>query len=79
MNNTKNKIYNIGSANSGEENKNINIGKKDISEEELKMELLKLGQEYNDVVQKYTKIYEDKIKKNERRNISIKKSNKCLL
>ena len=27
------------------------------------MELLKLGQEYNDVVQKCTKIYEDKIKK----------------
>ena len=62
MNNAKNKIYNTGSSNSGEENKNINIGKKDISEEELKMELLKLGQEYNDEVQKCTKIHEDKIK-----------------
>ena len=62
MNNAKNKIYNIGSSNSGEENKNINIGKKDISEEELKIELLKLGQEYNDEVQKCTKIHEDKIK-----------------
>jgi hypothetical protein len=62
MNNAKNKIYNIGSSNSGEENKNINISKKDISEEELKMELLKLGQEYNDEVQKCTKIHEDKIK-----------------
>ena len=62
MNNAKNKIYNIGSSNSGEDNKNINITKKDISEEELKAELLKLGQEYNDEVQKCTKIHEEKIK-----------------
>ena len=62
MNNAKNKIYNIGSSNPNEENKNINIGKKDISEEELKAELLKLGQEYNDEVQKCTKIHEEKIK-----------------
>ena len=62
MNNAKNKIYNIGSSNPNEENKNINIGKKDISEEELKAELFKLGQEYNDEVQKCTKIHEEKIK-----------------
>ena len=62
MNNAKNKLYNIATSNSSEENKNINIGKKDISEEELKAELLKLGQEYNDEVQKCTKIHEEKIK-----------------
>ena len=63
MNNAKNKIYNIGTSNSNEENnKNINIGKKDLSEEELKAELLKLGEEYNDEVQKCTKIHEEKIK-----------------
>ena len=62
MNNAKNKIYNISALNSNEENKNINISKKDISEEELKAELLKLGQEYNDEVQKCTKIHEEKIK-----------------
>ena len=62
MNNAKNKIYNIGSSNPNEENKNINIGRKDISEEELKAELFKLGQEYNDEVQKCTKIHEEKIK-----------------
>ena len=62
MNNAKNKIYNISALNSNEENKNINISKKDISEEELKAELLKLGQEYSDEVQKCTKIHEEKIK-----------------
>jgi len=61
MNNAKNKIYNINSTNS-DENKNINIEKKEISEEELKEELLKLGQEYNEQVQKCTKIHEEKIK-----------------
>ena len=61
MNNAKNKIYNISSSNS-DENKNINIEKKEISEEELKDELLKLGQEYNEQVQKCTKIHEEKIK-----------------
>ena len=61
MNNAKNKIYNINSQNS-EENKNINAVKKDVSEEELKAELLKLGKEYNDEVQKCTKIHEEKIK-----------------
>ena len=61
MNNAKNKIYNINSTNS-DENKNINIEKREISEEELKEELLKLGQEYNEQVQKCTKIHEDKIK-----------------
>ena len=60
MNNAKNKFYNV--SNTGEENKNINIEKKDISEEELKSELLKLGQEYNEQVQKCTKIHEEKIK-----------------
>ena len=62
MNNAKNKIYNISGLNNNEENKNINISKKDISEEELKAELLKLGQEYSDEVQKCTKIHEEKIK-----------------
>ena len=61
MNNAKNKIYNISTSNS-DENKNINIEKKEISEEELKDELLKLGQEYNEQVQKCTKIHEEKIK-----------------
>ena len=61
MNNAKNKIYNISSSNS-DENNNINIEKKEISEEELKDELLKLGQEYNEQVQKCTKIHEEKIK-----------------
>ena len=61
MNNAKNKIYNISSSNS-DENKNINIEKKEISEEELKDELLKLGQEYNEQVQKCTKIHDEKIK-----------------
>ena len=61
MNNAKNKLYNINSQNS-EENKNINAVKKDVSEEELKAELLKLGKEYNDEVQKCTKIHEEKIK-----------------
>ena len=61
MNNAKNKIYNISSSNS-DENKNINLEKKEISEEELKDELLKLGQEYNEQVQKCTKIHEEKIK-----------------
>ena len=61
MNNAKNKIYNINSTNS-DENKNINIEKREISEEELKEELLKLGQEYNEQVQKCTKIHEEKIK-----------------
>ena len=61
MNNAKNKLYNINSPNS-EENKNINAVKKDVSEEELKAELLKLGKEYNDEVQKCTKIHEEKIK-----------------
>ena len=61
MNNAKNKIYNISLSNS-DENKNINIEKKEISEEELKDELLKLGQEYNEQVQKCTKIHEEKIK-----------------
>ena len=62
MNNAKNKIYNIGSSNSGEENKIINLEKREISEEELKEELLKLGQEYNEQVQKCTKLHEEKIK-----------------
>jgi phage host-nuclease inhibitor protein Gam len=62
MNNAKNKIYNINQSNSGEENKNINLEKREISEEELKEELLKLGQEYNDQVQKCTKLHEEKIK-----------------
>ena len=50
------------------------MGKKDISEEELKAELLKLGQEYNDKVKKCTKIHEEKIKSK-----SIKKANKCVI
>ena len=62
MNNAKNKIYNINPSNSGEENKIINLEKGEISEEELKEELLKLGQEYNEQVQKCTKLHEEKIK-----------------
>jgi phage host-nuclease inhibitor protein Gam len=62
MNNAKNKIYNINPSNSGEENKIINLEKREISEEELKEELLKLGQEYNEQVQKCTKLHEEKIK-----------------
>lgn len=36
--------------------------KTNLSEEELKAELLKLGQEYNDEVQRCTKLHEEKIK-----------------
>jgi len=73
MNNAKNKIYNIGSPNPNEENKNINMIKKDISEEELKAELLKLGQEYNDEVQKCTNIHEEKIRNMKEEIAQLKK------
>ena len=59
MNNAKNKFYN--SSNNGDK-KNIDYEKSNLSEEELKAELLKLGQEYNDEVQKCTKEHEEKIK-----------------
>ena len=57
MNNAKNKFYNsIG------EKKENDFEKNNLSEEELKAELLKLGQEYNDEVQRCTKSHEEKIK-----------------
>ena len=59
MNNAKNKFYN--SSNTADK-KNIDYEKSNLSEEELKAELLKLGQEYNDEVQKCTKEHEEKIK-----------------
>ena len=56
MNNAKNKFISSG------EKKESDFEKSNLSEEELKAELLKLGQEYNDEVQKCTKLHEEKIK-----------------
>ena len=56
MNNAKNKFITSG------EKKESDFEKSNLSEEELKAELLKLGQEYNDEVQKCTKLHEEKIK-----------------
>ena len=60
MNNAKNKFYNVSSGTGGK--KDSDFEKNNLSEEELKAELLKLGQEYNDEVQRCTKIHEEKIK-----------------
>ena len=60
MNNAKNKFYNVSSGSGGK--KDSDFEKNNLSEEELKAELLKLGQEYNDEVQRCTKIHEEKIK-----------------
>ena len=60
MNNAKNKFYNVTSGKEGK--KDTNFERNNLSEEELKAELLKLGQEYNDEVQRCTKIHEEKIK-----------------
>ena len=59
MNNAKNKFHH--SSNPGDK-KDVDFEKSNLSEEELKAELLKLGQEYNDEVQKCTKEHEEKIK-----------------
>ena len=59
MNNAKNKFYNMSSG----KNDNSNFDKTNLSEEELKAELLKLGQDYNDEVQRCSKIHEEKMKK----------------
>ena len=56
MNNAKNKFITSG------EKKESDFEKSNLTEEELKAELLKLGQEYNDEVQKCTKLHEEKIK-----------------
>lgn len=58
MNNAKNKLF----YNSTGEKKKMILKKTNLSEEELKAELLKLGQEYNDEVQRCTKLHEEKIK-----------------
>ena len=58
MNNSKNKLF----YNSTGEKKENDFEKTNLSEEELKAELLKLGQEYNDEVQRCTKLHEEKIK-----------------
>lgn len=58
MNNAKNKLF----YNSNGEKKESDFEKNNLSEEELKAELLKLGQEYNDEVQRCTKLHEEKIK-----------------
>ena len=58
MNNAKNKLF----YNSTGEKKENDFEKTNLSEEELKAELLKLGQEYNDEVQRCTKLHEEKIK-----------------
>ena len=60
MNNAKNKFYNVSSGAGGK--KDPDFEKNNLSEEELKAELLKLGQEYNDEVQRCTKMHEEKIK-----------------
>ena len=57
MNNAKNKFISSG------EKKESDFEKPNMTEEELKAELLKLGQEYNDEVQKCNKLHEEKIKK----------------
>ena len=58
MNNAKNKFCNFSP-----DGKNIQESDKtNLSEEDLKAELLKLGQEYNDEVQRCTKQHEEKIK-----------------
>ena len=57
MNNAKNKF----GLSSGDK-KESDYEKSNLSEEELKAELLKLGQEYNDEVQRCTKLHEEKIK-----------------
>lgn len=63
MNDAKNKLYNIdSSSNSKEEKKNINIEKKDLTEEELNNELIKIGKEYNEEVHKCTQMHEEKMK-----------------
>ena len=55
MNDAKNKLYNIEtSSNSKDEKKNINIEKKDLTEEELNAELIKIGKVYNEEVHKCT-------------------------
>ena len=58
MNNAKNKFYNLSSSQDKKEN---DFDKTNLSEEELKAELLKLGEEYNDEVQRCTKLHEEKI------------------
>jgi len=60
MNNAKNKFYNVSSGTGGK--KDPDFEKNNLTEEELKAELLKLGQEYNDEVQRCTKMHEEKIK-----------------
>ena len=62
MNDAKNKLFNIESPNPGEEKKNINVEKKDLTEEELNSELIKIGKEYNEEVHKCTQIHEEKMK-----------------
>ncbi len=65
MNNAKNKFYSSG------DKKDTDYEKSNLTEEELKDELLKLGKEYNDEVQRCTKLHEEKIKnmKNEISNL----------
>jgi len=58
MNNAKNKFYNLSNG----KKKESDLEKNNLSEEELKEELLKLCQEYNNEVQKCTKAHENKIK-----------------
>ena len=58
MNNAKNKFCNLAP----ECKKVQDAEKTNLSEEDLKAELLKLGQEYNDEVQRCTKQHEEKIK-----------------
>ena len=58
MNNAKNKLF----YNSTGEKKENDFEKTNLTEEELKAELFKLGQEYNDEVQRCTRLHEEKIK-----------------
>ncbi len=58
MNNAKNKFLSSGAG----DKKESDFEKTNLSEEELKAQLLKLGQEYNDEVQRCTKLHEEKIK-----------------
>ena len=58
MNNAKNKFLSSGAG----DKKESDFEKTNLSEEELKAQLLKLGQEYNDEVQRCTKLHEENIK-----------------
>ena len=70
MNKKKNKLYNYDNNN---ENSNEDLNKNDLTEEELKNELFKLGKQYNDEVQRCTKLHDEKIKNMKEEIAQLKK------